>query len=211
MTTVNYENQTASEQQQKEAVAQEQRNREVFFEVLCRYPLKDHTANFQLFVDWTGDNVLTLEKAEYLIKHRPSGFNLDTTTREQIIQELAQELRDGCSTQTLSDYDWKQKVLRMQTWSLRQLREERRSMRLRRELTTAQAARNYLTEARGGEAENKYQGFPRLLKTIVPPGQIFAVDTRTFLLDLAKNDIYAFKKYVRLYSEKQINDILNQQ
>ncbi len=207
--TVSYESKTATEQQHKTAAEQETRNREVFFEALCRWPLKEHEANFKLLNDWSGDGLLSLEKIDYLLKHRVSGFNPDVVTREQLIEELAQELRDGCSKQTLSDYDWKQQVFRMGTWSLRQLREERRSMRLRRELTTATAARNYLTEARG-EAEKKYQGYPKLLKSLVPAGEIFARETRQYLLELAKSDVHAFKKYVRLYSAAQIDDILNQ-
>src|SRR6266478_4253289 len=170
-----YETQTATETQQKESAQREARNREVFDEVLARYPLKDHEANFRLFVDWAGDGILTIEKAEYLLKHRVAGFNPDVVTREQLISELAQELRDGCTTKTLSDYDFRQWRLRASTWSLRQLRQEKRAIELRRELTTAQKARNYLTEARGVE-DTKYVGWPRMLKSVVPRGSIFAVD-----------------------------------
>jgi len=102
-----YETQNATEQQQKAAAVQEARNREVFYEALCRWPLKEHEANFRLLIDWSGDGLLSLEKIEYLIRHQPQGFNVDVTTREEIISGLAQELRDGCTTKTLSDYDFR--------------------------------------------------------------------------------------------------------
>ncbi|SRR6266851_5777614 len=201
--TVNYESKAATEQQQKNEAAQEARNREVFFEVCCRFPIRDHDANFALLVQWAGDGVLTLEKAEYLLKHRVAGFNPDVVTREKLIEELARELRDG-----YTDYDHRQWRLRASTWSLRQLRNKKRELLLKRELTTAQKARNYLTEARAEGVDNKYPGYPRLLKTIVPPGQIFAVDTRQYLVELARTDIFAFKRMVRIYGEQQVNDYL---
>ncbi len=209
MTTVNYESKAATEQQQKNEAAQEARNREVFFEVCCRFPIRDHDANFALLVQWAGDGILTIEKAEYLLKRRVSGFNPDVVTREQLIGELGQFLREMTSTKTLSDYDFKNWRFRAGTWSLRQLRAYKKELELKRQLQTVEQARNYLTEVRNEGVENKYVGYPRLLKTIVTPGQIFAVDTRQYLIDLAKSDIHAFKKYVRLYSEPQITNILN--
>ena len=205
MTTVNYESKAATEQQQKNEAAQEARNREVYFEALCRWPLKEHEANYQLLLSWSGDGALSLEKIEYLIRHKPQGFNVDATTREEIIAELAQELRDGCNIRTLSDYDWKQKVLRMGTWSLRQLREERRSMRLRRELTSTQAARNYLTEARAVE-DTKYPGWPRMLKTVVPRGEIFSRDFNAAYIKSL--DAFELKRLIAVYGSEQVNDRL---
>src|SRR5437899_1990834 len=122
MTTISYENKAATEQQQKNEAAQEARNREVFFEALCRWPLKEHEANYQLLLSWSGDGLLSVEKIEYLLKHKPAGFNFDSTTRELLIGELGEFLRDTTSQKTLSDYDFRQWVLRASTWSLRQLR-----------------------------------------------------------------------------------------
>ena len=201
--TISYESKAAAEQQQKEAAQHETRNREVFDEVLARYPLKSHEANFRLFVDRAGDGILSIAKCEYLLKHRVAGFNPDVVTREQLIDELAQELRDGCTTKTLSDYDFRQWRLRASTWSLRQLRQEKRAIELRRELTTAQKARNYLTEARAVE-DTKYPGWPRMLKTVVPRGEIFS---RDFNAGYIKSlDAFELKRLIAVYGLEQVND-----
>jgi len=46
---------------------------------------------------------------------------------------------------------------------------------LRRELTTAQKARNYFDRSPRPE-DTKYPGWPRMLKTVVPRGEIFSRD-----------------------------------
>jgi len=151
-----YETKAVQELEQKKAAELEVRNREVFDEILARYPLRDHTANFNLLVSWAGDGVLTIAKGEYLLKRKPEGLNPDVTTREALIDELGTFLRETTSEKTLSAHDFKMWKFRAGTWSLRQIRAFRKELELKRQLTTVEQARNYLTQA----AEPKKPSIP---------------------------------------------------
>jgi hypothetical protein len=204
---MDYETKVATDKAAKATAELEKRNREVFFEVLCLFPLNDNEANYKLLLAWSGDGVITLEKAEYLIKRKPAGFKLSLTTRERIIEELGELLRNGCSEKVLSAHDFKMWKFRAGTWSLRQLREYRRELALKRTLDTAQKARNYLTEVREGETEKRYPGFPQLLTTVVPRGEVFSRPLDAAYLKSL--DAYELKRLCQVYGSEQVTDRLN--
>jgi len=86
---------------------------------------------------------------------------------------------------------------------LRQLRQEKRAIELRRELTTIEKAKNFLTEARGVE-ETKYVGWPRMLKTVVPRGEIFSRDFNAAYIKSL--DAFELKRLIAVYGLEQVND-----
>ena len=81
-----------------------------------------------------------------MIKTNPK--SLAWTTREALVSELATMLRENTTQKTLSDYDWKSKVVRMSTWSLKQLRDYKRELLFKQSHQTAEKARAYLAEVR---------------------------------------------------------------
>ena len=76
---------------------------------------------------------------------------------------------------------------------------------------TKAAAKEYVANARGNDRGWRGSGYPKLLSTTVPPGQVQAIPTGAYLRDLAKNDLFLFKRMVKLYSSDQIDYWMNQQ
>jgi hypothetical protein len=201
-----YETEVSKAEAKQAAAEQEAKNRAVYEEVLAKFPLEDCTANWNLLIAWSGDGILTEEKAAYLIKHRPQGFNLALTSRERLLAELADLLRSGCSTKTMSDYDFRQWKVKASLWSLRQIRAYRRELLLKQELDTAQKAKNYLTEVRNGEQQKTYVGFPRYPKVGVARGEVFSRPWDSAYLKSL--DAYELRRLTQIYGSEQINDRL---
>jgi hypothetical protein len=224
MSEVSYQTQLDQKAAADAAKERAASNRQIFDELLCRewtvpadkpghtrkVLLADCEANLSLFQIFAGANApLTLQSCEYLMSHtREVGFNPAYTSREELITELANQLRGQVTKRTLSDFDFKNEVMRFGTLSIRELRSKLRELQFKASHPTAQSARDYLKGVRAQEPVNKYPGWPRLLSTYVPKGQVIAVSTRDYLLHLSKTDIYEFKRMCRLYSVEQINDFL---
>ena len=202
MSVINYQNQLAEEQAKQEAARKENESRAAFDELCNLYPLRATEASYVLFKAWA--NPLTFAAGEHLIKNKVPGFTPDFTTREELIADLLEVYPK------LERRNW---GIRMSTWSLRQLRQEKRDQQLRATLKTADQAKEYILGVRkstqtGYFDKNGIQ-WPRLLKTIVPKGEIQARDTREYLLWLAKNDVWTFKnRFVKIYGNEQVDAFL---
>jgi hypothetical protein len=202
MSTINYENQLAAEEAKQEAARKENESRAAFDELCNLYTLRATEANFVLFKAWAYP--LTFAAGEHLIKNKVQGFTPDLTSREELIQELLEAYPQG------ERRNW---GIRMSTWSLRQLRQEKRDQQLRASLKTGQQAKEYLAGVRKagqtGYFDKNGVQWPRLLKTIVPRGEIQARDTREYLLHLARTDAWTFKnRFVLIYGNEQVDAYL---
>jgi hypothetical protein len=208
MSEINYQNEMAVEQAKADADRLEAANRAVFDEILARYAISENEANYQMFRSFA--NPMTVEACEYLLKGNVSGFTLSWSSRDKIIEELANKVRDNTTQKTLSAYDWKQLVIRMSTWSLRQLRSYKREIEFKHS-HNAQQAREYLTNARK-EEPNPFPGWPRLPKRMVlPHGPIAYTELNAeFFRNLARTDYYMFKnRFVKIYGADQITARMN--
>src|SRR5262249_26371869 len=58
------------------------------------------------------------------------------------------------------------------------------------------------------EGPRPYPGYPTLLSTFVPRGEIQARNTREYLNQIAKSDLATFKRMVQMYGSAQITDIM---
>jgi hypothetical protein len=201
MSTINYQNQLAAEDAQRQAQEKENESRAAFDELCNLHPLRATEANYALFKAWAFP--LTIAAGEHLIKNKVAGFSPDMTSREALIAELVEVYPQG------ERRNWS---LRMSTWSLRQLRQEKRDQQLRATLKTGEQAKQYIAGVRKsgqtGYFDKNGVQFPRLLRTIVPRGEIQPQDTRQYLLWLAKNDVYTFKKFVTIYGNEQVDAFL---
>jgi hypothetical protein len=202
MSVVNYTNSLAAEAAKQDSARQENENRAVFDELCNQFPLRATEANYALFKAWA--NPLTYAAGEHLIKNEIPGFTPDFTSREELIAELLE------AYPKLERRNW---GVRMSTWSLRQLRQEKRDQHLRATLKTGADAAAYIQgvrkAAQTGYFDKNGTQWPRLLKTVVPRGEIQARDTREYLLWLAKNDVWTFKnRFVLVYGNEQVNAYL---
>ena len=203
MSVINYTNQLAAEQAKQDAASKENESRAVFEELLNLYTVRATEANYALFKAWAYP--LTFAAGEHLIKNKVPGFSPDLTSREEIIAELLEAYPKD------ERRNW---GIRMSTWSLRQLRQERRDQFLRSTLKTSKQAGEYIAGIRKANQGSSYFDkngiqWPRLLKTIVPKGEVQARDTREYLLWLAKNDIWTFKnRFVLIYGNEQVDSFL---
>src|SRR5215472_2745431 len=95
MSTISYEAKVREQEATRKAAALDAKNRAVFEYILAKYPIKEHEANYQMFLKFAG-TVLTMESADYLMnpKTRPEDFQVDMTTRQALIEELVEMLLD---------------------------------------------------------------------------------------------------------------------
>jgi hypothetical protein len=209
MTTHNYETDLAKKADAEASQRLSDANRAVWDELLARFPLADHEANFNLFVEYC--NPLTIAGGEHLLRAKPQGFTVAMTTREDLINELVELRRENTSRKTLSDHDLNSWRIRVSVWSLRQLRDYKRKIVFEHAHKTAESAREYLAGVRK-EEPNSFPGWPRLpQRMILPHGKIeYTNIDSNFLKQLARDDYYAFKhRFVGIYGADQITARMN--
>jgi hypothetical protein len=207
MSTISYEEKVRADEAARKAAALDQKNRAVFEYLLAKYPIKEHEANYKLFLQWSA--VLTMDAADYLMKNKPEGFQPDMTTRVALVEELVEMLRDS-TERRMTAHDLHIRTVQLASKTLAELRAERRKLLFKQEHTTAESAREYLRSIR--YARPKYQGYEDMPATITLPGEAVARTAKDALLHLSKNDFWTFKnRYVPRYGMQQITDVLNQQ
>ena len=186
----------------------DKKNRAVFEHVLNKYYIVEHEANYQLFLKWSP--VLTMDAADYLIKNRPEGFQIDMTNRQALIEELVELLRDP-TERRMTAHDLHTKTVQLAGKTLAELRAYRRSLTFKQEHATAESARDYLRTQRS-YARPKYAGYEDMPATITIPGEAVARSAKDALQWYARNDFWFFKnRLVPKYGSQQITDVLNQQ
>lgn len=199
MSEVNY---AAAQAQQAEADTKAQRdeaNAQAWHAILDRFYVRDTQANYSLAVSWSSGR-LTLESFEALLRHG----GLDMSSREGIIDDIIQNsFGDANALRSLR--------LRLSTYSLSQLRQKRRTIAFKQAINTKADAEKFVVSQRETEVGWRGTGYPRLASTHVPRGQVTAIPTGQWLRGLAKEDLYEFKRIVRLYGSEQCNHWLNQQ
>jgi hypothetical protein len=180
--------------------------------VLGRHnPIKEHEANYQMFLKFAG-TVLTMESADYLMnpKTRPEGFQVDMTTRQALIKELVEMLRDP-TERRMTAHDLHTRTVHLARKTLAEVRAYRRSLTFKQEHQTADSAREYLKSV-SNCARPKYVGYEDMPLTLTIPGEAVARSAKDALQWYAKNDFWTFKnRLVPRYGMQQITDVLNQQ
>jgi hypothetical protein len=163
--------------------------------ILNKYPLVDNQANYRMLLDWA--NPLTLESFEALLRTKPAGLSLAGTSREGLIEEIV-SLSYGDSNAL------RQLRFKLSTYSLAQLRQKKHDIEFKKQVSTTVEARKYIAEQRAQEPQS-FNGYPRLQNTIVPPGEVRAVNTGDYMRKIAKSDVYELKRMVRLFGSEQCN------
>ena len=208
MSTITYEQKFREQEAARKKAELDKKNRSVFEHVLNKYYIVEHEANYQLFLKWSP--VLTMDAADYLIKNRPEGFQIDMTTRQALIEELVELLRDP-TERRMTAHDLHTKTVQLARKTLAELRQYRRSLTFKQEHQTADSAREYLKSVRNC-ARPKYVGYEDMPLTLTIPGEAVARSAKDALQWYAKSDFWTFKNHlVPRYGMQQITDVLNQQ
>lgn len=200
MTNVNYEEAKADQAAAQEKAQRDEVNARAWHQILNKYPLRDTRANYTAILGWC--NPITMEAFESLLRQKNNG--LDVSSREEIIDDIIDHSHGDSNT--LRNFR-----LRLTTWSLTQLRERRRQIQFKSEVTTKAEAKDYLRKHNAPDYGWEGTGFPKLQSSLVPQGEVSAVPTGQYLRRLAKEDIYTFKRFVKLYSADQCTFWMNQQ
>jgi len=194
-----------------ETKTRDQRNAEAWEAILRTFPMDNPgEAHFKMLVEYC-QGELSVERVSRFFADPPQGWNLPLISLDKRRQQLVKEIIELETQYRMSDHQLRQNKIKYEsTYSLAQLRARLVEILLKRNWAekTPDQIRAGLKELRN--EDTKYPGYPRLLSTIVKPGQIFATDTREYLLELARTDVHTFKRFTRLYGVDQINDILNQ-
>jgi hypothetical protein len=209
MSTITYEQKFRQQEAARNAAELDRKNRAVFGHILNKYYIREHEANYQMFLKFAG-TLLTMDAADYLMKNRPEGFQIDMTTRQALIEELVELLRDP-TERRMTTHDLHTKTVQLAGKTLAELRAYRRSLTFKQEHATAESARDYLRTQRG-YARPKYVGYEDMPLTLTIPGEAVARSAKDALQWYAKNDFWTFKnRLVPRYGMQQITDVLNQQ
>jgi len=128
MSTISYEAKVREQEATRKAAALDAKNRAVFEYILAKYPIKEHEANYQMFLKFAG-TVLTMESADYLMnpKTRPEDFQVDMTTRQALIEELVEMLLDP-TERRMTAHDLHTRTVQLARKTLAELRAYRRSL-----------------------------------------------------------------------------------
>lgn len=204
-----YAAESGAQQAHQATTAQEQANRAAWEQILLKYAIASHDGNYSMVRDYCG-NAITVEKFEFLINNRPKGFQLDwTDEREQLLNDILDLLFDPYGRR-MSTADLKNAKNQMLYWSRQRLRARLAEVQTKQAMAQKSAGQLRSDRAavrKAAEVERPYPGYPTLLSTIVPRGQIQAVSTKDYLQQIAKHDLFEFKRFVRLYGSQQIDDI----
>ena len=212
-----YAAESGAQQSHQASDAQEQANRAAWEQILLKYAMASHDANYAMVRDYCGNNI-TLEKFEFLINNQPKGFNLDwTDEREQLLNEILDLLYDPYGRR-MTTADLKSARLQMQYWSRAQLRARLAEVKDRQALAkkfVPQIQNDLRAIRKAQEVERPYPGFITLLSTMVPRfpvpamgwNTVQAVNTKDLLDYYVKHDYPEFKRIVGLAGSQQVDDI----
>jgi len=199
----------------------ERNNRAIFQQILEKHELlASHEGNFRMLVEYAG-GTLTLGAVEFLLGNPPQNFTLQFTDEREKWLDAICELLEDPRERRMTAWDLKQERARMSFWTRSQLKarydnlvEKRRLSKLSAGELKAQLANQRQQE----KAANEWNGYPRLLSTIVPKypvpergwDTIRSVPTGDYIKHIARFDAALLKNFCRLYSSEQINFWLNQ-
>src|SRR5262249_16007397 len=145
----------------------QQRNDQVWRQIVDTYPLKDCSANRRMVEDYC-NGAITLNKFQFLQQNPPKGYQLAwgeewQSLLQQILGMLYDPYRRG-----MRDFELKSQAMKMAFWTRAKLRARRDELALKQQLNkkTSTELREDLRKAR--EVKRPYPGFPTLLSTIVP-------------------------------------------
>ncbi len=198
---MNYEEALTAQAEKSDKAQLDEQNAKAWHKILDRWPLRDSQANYGMLLQWA--NPLTLEPFEELLRTKPAGLELDAISREQFIQDIVQQV--GGDAKTKRDL-----AFRLSTFSLGQLRQRAGELAFKKTVRTKEQAKAYVASQRDPEPHGyNGTGFPRLAATLVPPGEIKAVNTGDFLRKIARSDVWLLKRDVRIYGSQQCEHFLN--
>ena len=208
MSTITYEQKFRQQEAARKTAELDRKNRAVFGHILNKYYIREHEANYQMFLEFAG-TLLTMDAADYLMKNRPEGFQVDMTSRQALIEELVELLRDPAERR-MTEHDLHTKTVQLAGKALAELRAYRRQLLFKADHPTKESAEAYLKSVRN-YARSRYPGYDDLPATITLPGEAVARSAKDALLWLSKNDFWTFKnRYMPKFGSEQINDVLNQ-
>jgi len=181
----------------------ENTNQLVWTQILRLYPLADHQANYKAVKEYCDPLPISVSAFRMLMDNPQAAATLDLADDSQrTISEIIRLLREH-GKYTEHDLKTHEKKLRTMTREAQRARlAEVRSKQAQAKLSVPelkQIVREGTTQTR------RYPGYPNLPDMLVPPGQVQAVKCdAAYLLGLAKNDFYEYKRMVARFSAEQI-------
>lgn len=192
--SINYEQALADQAAKNDKAQRDEQNARAWHAILNKYPLRDTQANYNIVLTW--GNPITMESCEALLRRKDNG--LDMVSREKLIADIVNNSHGDQNA-------LRQLRTRLGTFSLTQLRQKRRDIEFKSEVVGVDAAKKYIAQNRPQDLGWNGTGYPRLQSTVVPPGQFQPVPTGQYLRQIAKSDLYLFKRYVRLHGSQQVD------
>lgn len=191
--SINYQEAVAAQTKAEQKAQQDELNARAWHAILDKYTLVDNQANFHIIREWSNGQI-TVQAFETLLRDNPGMVNM--SSREAIIDDIVSNSHGDSNT-------LRNLKVRLSTFSLAQLRAKRRDIEFKSEVHTRDAAKNFVASQRDTEIGWRGTGYPKLQSTLVPPGQVQATPTGQYLRQLAKTDLYNFKRMVRVYGSAQ--------
>ena len=216
-TTINFQNGLAQHEAAQAATDQRRKNDIAWEQVLQTWPIAGHHANRSMVEDYCGGEI-TLAKVEFLLQNQPKGFQLDFSDDRQTLLDQIVELLTDPFGRTVPAATMQARINPYRVMNRAQLRaaiqqlteakanRAKSAPQIRAEMQAADEANR---KANFGYTDKRGMQWPRILKTMVPPGQIQAVPSGQYIRDLGKsrdvNALYQFKRLIKIYGVDQIN------
>jgi hypothetical protein len=203
-----------------EAARTQQAKRDCIAHVYATYPTMvrceaNERAIIETILAWTQnpDVLPTIELFQSMLDENPEAIKTLATQpverhKEQIIQEILTLLaskndgRDG----KFDSHNLRSEEARMKSWSLDALRTRLNEIKIKQGMSAQPVAalKAFVQEAHADR--RPFPGWPTLPPQLVLPGQIYAINvTAEWLNGLARNDIWQFKRVVKLYGSQQVD------
>lgn len=216
-----YDQQFNASQAQQVATEQERANRAAWEQILERYGVASHEANYNVVKSYC-QGVISLERFEFMVANLPKGTTLDwSDEKEKLLDEILDLLEDKYQRR-MTTADLKSARMQMQYWTRQQLRARLTEVKDKQALAKKSVAQIQNDLAAHREQERKQQfGYtdsrgmmwPRLLTTFVPRGQVQAISTSQYLRELVRrrdpDATYEYRRMTRLYGDEQITRMTN--
>jgi hypothetical protein len=157
--------------------------------------------------------VPTIEIFEECLRHNPDAFNnpshgfakmSEAKTRQQLTGQIIDLLAGkgkGHDAFTL-----KQEEKRLQTFTIPALRVRLSDLQMKAKMASTDLGTLKRFVAESHRDDRPFPGWPTLPSQMVPRGGIYSLNVNAeYLNQLARTDIYEFKRLVRLYGSEQID------
>jgi hypothetical protein len=213
---MNYKEQIQQMEQAEQAAAAQQRNDQVWRQIIDTYPIRDCEANRRMVEDYCGGTI-TMDKFSFLQQNPPRGYTLAWGEEwQKLLDEILSMLHDPFGRR-MTEFDLKSAKMKMSFWTRAQLRARRDELALKQELNKKSVLELKADLRKAREVKRPFPGYPTMLSTIVPRyavpelgwDTIHAVPTGDYVRYLSRHDLFLFKKFVCLYSGDQVTYWLN--